>query len=302
MRTETAARLFLDALAVEKGLSRRTLDAYRLDLAAYAEHLARRGVDEIGGARPDDVTEFLRGQRERGRAASTVSRRLSAVRGLHRFAIGAGAAGTDPTREVAGPRRLRRLPGALSVADVERLLASPRGSEPLALRDRALLEFAYATGLRAAEAMGVDLADLDAEPGLLRVRGKGDVERWVPVGRVAERAVEAWVRDGRPALVRDRRETALFVNQRGRRLSRMGFWLVIRRHARAAGLVRKVSPHTLRHSFATHLLEGGADLRVVQELLGHADLSTTQVYTKVDTTYLSEVHRTHHPRERKRQP
>jgi integrase/recombinase XerD len=298
MRTETAARLFLDALAVEKGLSRRTLDAYRGDLAAYAEHLARRGVEEIDGARPDDVTEFLRGQRERGHAASTVSRRLSAVRGLHRFAVGAGAAENDPTREVAGPRRLRRLPGALSVADVERLLAAPRGRDPLALRDRALLEFAYATGVRAAEATGVDLADLDAEPGLLRVRGKGDVERWVPVGRVADRAVRAWIREARPALVKDPRETALFVNQRGRRLSRMGF----RRHARAAGISRRVSPHTLRHSFATHLLEGGADLRVVQELLGHADLSTTQVYTSVDTTYLAEVHRTHHPRERVRRP
>jgi integrase/recombinase XerD len=231
-----------------------------------------------------------------------VSRGLSAVRGLHRFAVGAGAAANDPTREVAGPRRLRRLPGALSVAEIERLLAAPRGIGPIALRDRALLEFAYATGVRAAEATGVDLADLDAEPGLLRVRGKGDVERWVPVGRVAQRAVGAWIRDGRGALAKDPRETALFVNQRGRRLSRMGFWLVIRRHARAAGLSRRVSPHTLRHSFATHLLEGGADLRVVQELLGHADLSTTQVYTKVDTTYLAEVHRSHHPRERVRRP
>jgi integrase/recombinase XerD len=183
---------------------------------------------------------------------------------------------------------------------MERLLASPSGDDPVAWRDRALLEFGYATGVRATEAISVDLADLDVDPGLLRVRGKGDVERWVPIGRIALRAVTGWIRHGRTAFVKDPRETALFVNRRGRRLSRMGFWLVIKRHADNAGLPRRVSPHTLRHSFATHLLEGGADLRVVQELLGHADLSTTQVYTKVDTTYLSEVHRSYHPRERER--
>jgi len=299
VRADTAARLFLDELAVEKGLSRHTLDAYRRDLGAYVAHLGRRGVEEIGGARREDVTEFLKRQRRDGRAASTVSRRLSAVRGLHRFALSAGAAGEDPTREVAGPRRLRKLPGALTVPEIERLLAGPAGDEPIALRDRALLELGYATGVRATEAVGVDLADLEADEGLLRIRGKGGVERWVPVGRVAARAVGEWIRRGRPALAKDPRESALFVNPRGRRLSRMGFWLVIRRHAGSAGL-RRVSPHTLRHSFATHLLEGGADLRVVQELLGHADLSTTQIYTKVDTTYLSEVHRTHHPRERQR--
>jgi integrase/recombinase XerD len=186
----------------------------------------------------------------------------------------------------------------LTIPEVERLLASADGDQPRDLRDRALLEFGYATGLRASETVGVDLADLEIDPGMLRVRGKGDVERWVPVGALAMQAVDAWIGRGRPALLKEAREPALFLNARGRRLSRTGYWTIIKRHARAAGLQQTVSPHSLRHSFATHLLEGGADLRVVQELLGHADLATTQIYTRVDTAYLSEVHRSFHPRER----
>jgi integrase/recombinase XerD len=288
---------FLDEMAVERGASRHTLDAYRRDLAAWTAHLEASGIADLGAVSAEDVTSFLRKERNRGRSAATVSRRLAALRGLFRFAHAEGSAREDPTRDVAGPRRIRRLPGALSVVEVERLLRAPAGDAPLALRDRALLELAYATGVRVSEACAVDVADLGVEPGLLRVRGKGGVERWIPVGRIARRALDEWLARGRPALAPPS-EVALFVNARGARLGRHGFWRVLRGHVRSAGIRRTVSPHTLRHSFATHLLEGGADLRVVQELLGHADLSTTQVYTKVDTTYLAEVHRTFHPRER----
>jgi integrase/recombinase XerD len=291
---------YLDELAVERGASRNTLDAYRRDLAAWAAYLEAAGIADLAAVSAEDVTSFLRRERSRGRSAATVSRRLAALRGFFRFAHAEGSAAEDPTREVFGPRRVRRLPGALSVAEVERLLEAPTGDAPLAVRDRALLEFAYASGVRVSEACAVDVADLGVEPGMVRVRGKGGVERWIPVGRIARRALQDWIRRGRPALAAPG-EAALFVNARGRRLGRHGFWRVLRGHVRAAGIRRAVSPHTLRHSFATHLLEGGADLRVVQELLGHADLSTTQVYTKVDTTYLAEVHRTFHPRERARE-
>lgn len=298
MRLETAVDLFLDELAVERGLSDNTRMAYRRDLEIYLANLGRGGIEEVGDVNPAALTRFLEAERKTGRSAATIRRRLSSIRGLHRWAVGAGASPVDPTREVARPRQTRKLPGVLTIPEVERLLASAEGDTPRDLRDRALLEFGYATGLRASETIGVNLADLEVDPGMLRVRGKGDVERWVPVGGVAREAVERWMERGRPHLRKEPSEPALFLNLRGRRLSRTGYWTIIKRHARSAGIQKGVSPHSLRHSFATHLLEGGADLRVVQELLGHADLATTQIYTRVDTAYLSEVHRTFHPRER----
>jgi integrase/recombinase XerD len=300
MTLADAVASYLDELAVERGLSANTLTAYRRDLTAYVAHLARRKVTAMSDVTHDQVTAFLQHERKAGRSAATIARRLTSVRGWHRWAVAESHAGTDPTADVFGPRKVAKLPGALTVPEVERILEAASEATPLGLRDRALLEFGYATGVRASEAVAVNLEDLDDEPGLLRVKGKGEVERWVPVGGEARRAIDRWTAGGRIELTRGRRESALFVNQHGRRLSRMGFWLVIKRYALRSGLDRGVSPHTLRHSFAKHLLEGGADLRVVQELLGHADLSTTQVYTKVDRTYLTEVHRSFHPRERKR--
>jgi integrase/recombinase XerD len=298
LRVEDAVRLFLDELVVERGLARNTISAYRGDLARYTKFLHTTRRPNLEGVGREDVAAFLEGERKRGSSAATIGRRLAAVRGLHAFVRRIDGAFDNPSREVKGPRKSRKLPSALSVPEITRLLEAPRGEGRLAQRDRALLEFGYATGLRASEAVGVDVGDLGIDPGLVRVRGKGSVERWVPVGQAARRALERWIDEGRSEILRARAEPALFVNQRGGRLSRMGFWMVIKRHAAAAGLEHRVSPHTLRHSFATHLLEGGADLRVVQELLGHADLSTTQIYTKVDTTYLSEVHRMFHPRAR----
>lgn len=298
MNLATAARIFLDGLSVEKGASRNTLDAYRRDLAIYTGTLERAGTVEIEDVLPEHVTRFLESEDHAGRSRATIARRLAAVRGLHRAAQSAGLSREDPTRDIAGPKRPARLPRALSVADIETLLATTAGDDPISLRDRALFEFAYATGVRASEAVAVDLAHLDEEPGLVRVRGKGAIERWIPVGEIARGAVDRWIREGRPALLGERKSDAVFLNRRGRRLTRLGFWTALAGRAGACHLADHVSPHTLRHSFATHLLEGGADLRVVQELLGHADLSTTQVYTKVDATYLKEVHRTFHPRER----
>lgn len=300
MTFETGMATYLDELAVERGLSPNTLNAYRRDLRAYVAHLVRGGAATLEDVTHAHVTAFLQGERKAGRSAATIARRLTSIRGWHRWALAETHSSHDPTADVFGPRKLRKLPGALTVPEVERILDSASDPTPLGRRDRALLEFAYATGVRASEAVAVNLEDLDQEPGLLRVKGKGEIERWVPVGEEARRAIDRWVGDGRTPLIRGRTERALFVNQHGRRLSRMGFWLVIKRYAMRSGIERSVSPHTLRHSFATHLLEGGADLRVVQELLGHADLGTTQIYTKVDRTYLAEIHRSFHPRERKR--
>lgn len=298
MNVETAARLFLEHLAVERGVSRHTLAAYRRDLERYAGAIRRQGDPLVEDIEPGQITDFLSAERRAGSSAVTVARRLAAVRGLHQFLQAGGIAREDPSREVSGPKRPSRLPKALSVEDVEKLLDVGEGDDPIALRDRALLEFAYATGLRASEVVGVDCVHLEEEPGMVRVRGKGGVERWVPVGEQALFAVERWRRLGHAQMAGGAPPPALFLNRRGRRLTRGGFWLVIRERAKAAGIRGPVSPHTLRHCFATHLLEGGADLRVVQELLGHADLSTTQVYTRVDSTYLREVHRSFHPRER----
>ncbi|HET9887470.1 MAG TPA: site-specific tyrosine recombinase XerD [bacterium] len=298
MNLETAARLYLEHLVVERGVSRHTLAAYRRDLRRYAQALARQGECLVEDIETAHITDFLSGERRAGASEVTVARRLAAVRGLHKFLQAGGIAREDPAREVSGPKRPSRLPKALSVEDVEKLLDVGEAQDPIALRDRALLEFAYATGLRASEVVGVDCLHLEEEPGMVRVRGKGGVERWVPVGEQALAAIERWRRFGHAQLAGGKAQPALFMNRRGRRLSRIGFWEVIRERARAAGISAHVSPHTLRHCFATHLLEGGADLRVVQELLGHADLSTTQVYTRVDSTYLREVHRSFHPRER----
>jgi integrase/recombinase XerD len=221
---------------------------------------------------------------------------LSTLRGFHRFMALAGDRPDSPLEDWRGPRRTRRLPGVLTVAQIDRLMAAPDPESPLGQRDRALLELTYAAGLRASEACDLRPEGLDRSAALVRVLGKGGRERLVPVGRAALRAVERWTQEGRPRLLRGRQAPTLIVNARGTRLSRMGFWKILRRHAAAADLRVHLSPHTLRHSFATHLLEGGADLRVVQELLGHADIGTTQIYTQVDRHYLAEVYRTFHPR------
>ena len=299
-----SVRRYLDFLAVERGLAANTLSAYRRDLHRYAGWLASVGIDDPGRAAEDDLVAFLgalrvsstpEGTRYR---ASSVARSLAAVRGFHRFLVSERLAGADPSRDLGTPKVPASLPKALSVEQVEALLGAVAGDEPLALRDRALLETLYAAGLRVSEATALDVDDLDMQDGTVRAFGKGARERLVPVGRSARRALDAYLVRGRPLLARPRSGPALFLNAQGSRLSRQGCWKILRRHARRAGLEAEVSPHVLRHSFATHLLAGGADIRSVQELLGHASLATTQVYTRVTTDQLREVYLRAHPRAR----
>lgn len=293
---------YLDYLSVERGLSDHSLAAYRRDLGVYAAYLDERQIASPAEATREDLAEFVSWVRERktgsGRpyAPSTVARTLVAVRGLHRFLVTEGLADDDPSTELSGPRPGQRLPKALRPDEVEALLRAPRGDGIVALRDRAMLELLYAAGLRISELVGLDCDDVDLTDRTARFRGKGRKERIVPVGRAAAGAIEAWVVRGRPAMSPS--DPALFCNQRGRRLTRQGAWKIVRDHAEAAGLAERVSPHTLRHSFATHLLDGGADVRVVQELLGHASVNTTQIYTLVTEQRLRAVYDAAHPRAR----
>lgn len=281
------------------------MSAYRRDLARWREFLTDRGVSSPAQVREAHVADFLATLREGSHerpalAASSAARVLAAVRGLHRFLALEGELDADPTRVVAPPRPPIRLPKAITLPEVERLLdAASVGDDGIALRDRALLELLYGTGARISEAVALDVDDLHDAEGVVRLRGKGGKERVVPVGSYARDALAAYLVRSRGELTRAGRGTpALFVNQRGGRLSRQSAWAVVRRSAERAGLTGHLSPHTLRHSFATHLLEGGADVRVVQELLGHASVTTTQIYTLVTVRQLREVYAAAHPRAR----
>jgi len=293
---DRAARAWLEDLALLRRVSPRTVAAYRYDLADYFGFVRVRGRTEPRAVTAPDVVDYLLALRRGGAAASTLARRRSALRGFHAHCARVGAAPSDPTASLPPLKPGRRLPKALAVEEITLLLAQPRGNEPLVLRDRALLELGYASGLRVSELVGLDRSAITWEDRAVRVLGKGDKQRLVPFGKPAARALERWLEAGRPHVVRRASEEALFVNRWGRRLSRMGFWKILAGYARQAGLAGRVSPHVLRHSFATHLLAGGADLRVVQELLGHASVVTTQIYTAVDRSFLLEVHRQFHPR------
>ena len=304
-RLERALEEYLAHLAVERGLSEHTLAAYRRDLRRYLDHLAAQGRGSLEEVVENDVAtyvEVLRTGSDGGRAlaVSAAGRAVVAVRGWHRFALQEGQAGHDPSAQVRAPAAARRLPRALSTDDVERLLeAASLGEGPVPLRDRALLEVLYGTGARISEAVGLSADDLDLDEGTIRLFGKGRRERMVPIGRYAIGAVEAYLVRARPELARAGRGTAaLFLNQRGGPLSRQSAWAVLQVAGERAGLGEHVSPHTLRHSFATHLLAGGADVRVVQELLGHASVTTTQIYTQVTVQTMREVYATAHPRAR----
>jgi integrase/recombinase XerD len=300
---------YLEELRTGRRLSLHTLDAYGRDLADYLAFARRHRLRGWEEATSTFVDAYFASLSKRGLAASTVSRRRSALRGLHAHLARLDRRLQDPLGELPPTRRERRLPHALTVDEMERLLAQPFGDHPLELRDRAMLEVAYASGLRVSELCGLQSAGLDLAGRSIAVTGKGGKQRVIPFGRAAERALRAYLENGRPRLAagpRRRGARALtrparahdevFLNRRGGRLSRMGFWKILRARARSAGIASRVHPHVLRHSFATHLLQGGADLRVVQELLGHASVATTAIYTHLDRAYLREVHRTFHPR------
>ena len=292
---------FLAYLEFERGLSRNTLEAYRSDLLQFGRFLEARGADAVT-AKAADVSDFLSdlaagdGNGRAPASPATVHRKAACLRSFYRHLRREGVRETDPTTTITGPRRGQRLPKVLNRAEVQKLLAQPHGSEPTALRDRALLELMYACGLRASEAIGLDLRDLDLEAGVLHARGKGPKERVVPVGKAAIEATRIYIERGRNQLLRGRLEAKLFVNFRGEPLTRQGLYKIVRRHATTAGLADRMSPHTLRHTFATHLLAGGCDLRSVQEMLGHADVATTQIYTQDSSRRLKDVYSKAHPR------
>ncbi|MGZ4285228.1 MAG: site-specific tyrosine recombinase XerD [Solirubrobacteraceae bacterium] len=291
---------FLAYLELERGLSRNTLEAYRSDLQQYGEFLARRGIDPLVVV-PTDLASFV-SELADGRdgrpavAPATLQRKIACLRSFYRHLRRDGILDHDPTSELRAPRSRQRLPKVLSRDEVARLLQQPRGPSPGAIRDRALLETMYACGLRASEAIGLELSDVDLEAGILRARGKGSKERIVPIGTKAIESLNYYLAKARPRLVGDRDQPRLFVNLRGGGLSRQGLYKIVQGHARSAGLERRMSPHTLRHTFATHLLAGGCDLRSLQEMLGHADIGTTQVYTHLSAERLRDVYFDAHPR------
>ena len=291
---------YLDHLKVERGLSTHTVAAYRRDLGNYATYLDERGIDDPREARPEDVEDFVAWLRRQESAtgepyaSSSIARMVVAVRGLHRFLAREGLTAADVAADVATPSTSRPLPKALSVGQIDRLLGAPTGDGPRALRDRAMLELLYGAGLRISELTGLDIDDLDRSEQLVRVHGKGDKERVVPYGGSAADALDQWLVRGRPQLTPT--SSAVFVNTRGRRLTRQGVWKLVRSHAERVDLDEQVTPHALRHSYATHLLDGGADVRAVQELLGHASVTTTQIYTQVSRRHLRDVYDRAHPR------
>jgi integrase/recombinase XerD len=291
---------FLGHLELERGLSRNTLEAYRSDLQQFADFLERHELDPVS-VQPSDlgafISELAAGTPERPAAApATLQRKIACLRSFYRHLRREQILDHDPAAELRAPRSRARLPKVLSRDEVSRLLEQPRGTSPGALRDRALLETMYACGLRASEAIGLELSELDLEGRILRARGKGSKERIVPIGGKAIDALDAYLERARPKLVGLRPEPRVFVNLRGSGLSRQGLYKIVRRHARSAGLEQRMSPHTLRHTFATHLLAGGCDLRSLQEMLGHADVGTTQIYTHLTTERLRDVYFEAHPR------
>jgi integrase/recombinase XerD len=311
-RFESLVLDFLAYLEFERGLARNTLAAYRTDLLQYGTFLAQRGVGAVeasaadvsdflaalatgngGGGRPKDAST---GAEPAACSSATINRKTACLRSFYRHLRREELVDEDPTGKLRPPRRGRTLPHVLSYSEVKKLLGAPRGSEPGALRDRALLEVMYACGLRASEVVGLEVTDVDLARGFVRAHGKGSKERIVPLGKQAAAAVRRYLQSGRPELVGGSTERKLFVNVRGRGLTRQGLYKIIRGHARAAGLDGKMSPHTLRHTFATHLLSGGCDLRSVQEMLGHADVSTTQLYTHLSNDEIKQVYFRAHPR------
>jgi integrase/recombinase XerD len=287
---------FGDFLTLEKGTSPLTLEAYRRDVERLVEYARTKGATA-----PLDVTskllrEFVYHLKDLGLSPSSIRRNVSAVRTYFRFLMSDGIVARDPSERLETPKKWRTLPDVLTVEEISRLLAAPTLDDPLAFRDRAMLELAYGAGLRVSEWITIGVKDLLLEDKLVRVFGKGSKERLVPIGRSAIGAVATYTRELRPRLEKGGGKGVLFLNARGEPLTRMGAWKILRRYVERAGIQKAVSPHTLRHSFATHLLEGGADLRAVQEMLGHADISTTQIYTHVDREYLRQVHKQYHPR------
>lgn len=287
---------FLNYLVVEKGLAANTVSAYRRDLEGFLTFLEKEGFLSLASVTREHILAFLLSLRKENKASATINRHLSAIRAFFRFLVQEGYCPTDPTVHIETPKMEKKLPQVLSVAEVEKLLNAPKPTTPFGQRDQAMLELLYATGLRVSELVNLKLDDIHLDLGFVKCLGKGSKERVIPLGQMAIEAIRLYVNNGRRILDKTKREETLFLNHHGRPLSRQGFWKIIKQYAAQAGIKKRITPHTLRHSFATHLLENGADLRAVQEMLGHADISTTQIYTHVSKVRLRDVYAQAHPR------
>lgn len=290
---------FVHFLVIERNLAQNSIEAYANDLKKYIDFLSDRGIAQPDEIEPTDVIAYLTGLYKDDLSSLTIARNLSAIRMFHRFLLSEGITQKIPTENIDSPKLARRLPIVLDQFEVARLLEEPDLSTPLGIRDKAMLETAYATGVRVSELLRLQIDDVDWDEQLIHVFGKGSKMRIVPIGERALEAIDLYLSEARHFLTKLGQETSvLFLNNRGKALSRMGFWKILRKYVNQANITKPVSPHTLRHSFATHLLEGGADLRAVQEMLGHVNITTTAIYTHLDREYLKEIHRTFHPRER----
>ncbi|HHY34132.1 MAG TPA: site-specific tyrosine recombinase XerD [Firmicutes bacterium] len=287
---------FIGYLGNERGLALNTLESYSRDLKQYQEFLEKGGSETLVSASQSTIVAYLMYLRKQGKATATIARRLAALKAFYHFLIKENVVDRDPTDALASPKLERKLPKVLTVEEVDLLLAQPDTKSPHGLRDKAMLELLYATGIRVSELTSLNIGDVDLQEAVVRCRGKGSKERLVPMGTMAINALSAYLSQGRPKIIQDPKEKALFVNHHGSRLTRQGFWKIVKKYAAQAGIRKEITPHTLRHSFATHLLENGADLRAVQEMLGHADISTTQIYTHITKSRLKDVYSRTHPR------
>ncbi|MGZ4030839.1 MAG: site-specific tyrosine recombinase XerD [Tumebacillaceae bacterium] len=287
---------FIHYLAVERGLAMNTLESYQRDLIGYVKFLQKNGISDLNQTRRANIISYLAELQRNGRATSTISRNLASMRAFYGFMLRDGLIDGDPTTNLESPKIEKRLPKVLTVDEVESLLEGPDGGSVAGIRDKAMLELLYATGIRVSELVALNISDVNLNMGFLKCYGKGSKERIIPLGTMALKTVSDYVMRSRVKLLRDQSEESLFLNHHGQRLSRQGFWKIIKKYALAARIEKEITPHTLRHSFATHLLENGADLRSVQEMLGHADISTTQIYTHLTKSRLKEVYAKTHPR------
>ncbi len=289
---------FLNHLSLEAGYSSNTIASYRLDLERYLKYLDQKKVDSIDKISEEHIAGMIDLLIKMGLQPRSIARNITSIRSFHKFLVREGISDTNPAGALESPRLWRKLPSVLDTEEMKRLLSIPFGDNYLALRDKAILEFLYATGVRISELISTQKKDLMPEVELVRVIGKGQKERIIPIGAMAIKAIEKYLKESRPKLANENSRDFLFLNHRGKPFSRMGLWKILRKYVILAGIKKKVSPHTIRHSFATHLLDGGADLRAVQEMLGHADISTTQIYTHLDRDYLKAEHLHFHPRSR----
>ena len=293
---ETFVSEFINYLAVERGLAQNTLESYGRDLRQFQSYLQDSKIDFMKDLNRGTILTYLSNLQTRGKAVSTISRNLAAIKSFYQYLVRERYLEKDPAAHLESPKLEKKLPKVLSVHEVEELLKQPSSTLPAGLRDKAMLELLYATGIRVSELISLNISDVNLDMGYIKCYGKGSKERIVPLGSIAAKCVQEYLGKGRTKLVRTYEEAALFINHHGNRLTRQGFWKIIKKYAQEARIVKDITPHTLRHSFATHLLENGADLRSVQEMLGHADISTTQIYTHVTRNHLKEVYDKTHPR------